>query len=91
VLHSVRVPVPVIVVGNITAGGTGKTPLVLWVCDFLRERGYEPGIVSRGYGGRGETTAVRGNSAPELAGDERYFAQRGAQSDRSQSRRRRHA
>lgn len=70
VLPSYRVPVPVIVVGNITAGGTGKTPLVLWVCDFLRERGYEPGIVSRGYGGRGETMVVRGSSAPEIAGDE---------------------
>ena len=70
VLHSYRVPVPVVVVGNITAGGTGKTPLVLWICDFLRERGYEPGIVSRGYGGSGETMAVRGGSAPEIAGDE---------------------
>jgi len=60
----------VIVIGNITAGGTGKTPLVLWVCDFLREQGYEPGIVSRGYGGRGETMVVRGSSAPETAGDE---------------------
>lgn len=68
--RSYHVPVPVIVVGNITAGGTGKTPLVLWVCDFLRERGYKPGIVSRGYGGRGETMVVRGNSAPEIAGDE---------------------
>ena len=63
-------PVPVVVVGNITSGGTGKTPLVLWICDFLREQGYEPGIVSRGYGGRGETMAVRRDSAPEIAGDE---------------------
>ena len=70
VFRSYRVPVPVIVVGNITAGGTGKTPLVLWVCDFLRERGYKPGIVSRGYGGRGETRGVQGSSAPEITGDE---------------------
>jgi tetraacyldisaccharide 4'-kinase len=63
-------PVPVIVVGNITAGGTGKTPLVLWICDFLREHGYSPGIVSRGYGGSGHTTAVRENSATDVAGDE---------------------
>ena len=70
VLRSYRLPVPVIVVGNITAGGTGKTPLVLWVCDFLREQGYAPGIVSRGYGGRGETMAVRADSAPDIAGDE---------------------
>ena len=45
-----RVAVPVIVVGNISVGGTGKTPLVLWLADFLRHSGYQPGIVSRGYG-----------------------------------------
>ena len=80
VLPSYRVPVPVIVVGNITAGGTGKTPLVLWLCDFLREHGYAPGIVSRGYGGRGQTMAVRRDSAPEIAGDEPVLL---AQRDRS--------
>lgn len=69
-LRSYRVPVPVIVIGNITVGGTGKTPLVLWLCDFLKGQGYQPGIVSRGYGGRGETMAVRADSAPDLAGDE---------------------
>jgi tetraacyldisaccharide 4'-kinase len=70
VLPSYRVQVPVIVVGNIAAGGTGKTPLVLWLCDFLKEHGYAPGIVSRGYGGSGQTTAVRENASPEMAGDE---------------------
>jgi tetraacyldisaccharide 4'-kinase len=70
ILSSFRLPVPVIVAGNITVGGTGKTPLVLWLCDFLRERGYTPGIVSRGYGGRGDTVAVREDSAPETVGDE---------------------
>lgn len=44
--------VPVIVVGNITIGGTGKTPFVLWLAQFLRAQGYKPGIVSRGVGGK---------------------------------------
>ena len=46
-----KLPVPVIVVGNITVGGSGKTPLVLWLVNMLRAAGYHPGIVSRGYGG----------------------------------------
>jgi tetraacyldisaccharide 4'-kinase len=41
--------IPVIVVGNLVAGGSGKTPLVLWIAEFLRARGWHPGIVSRGY------------------------------------------
>lgn len=44
-------PVPVIVVGNIVVGGSGKTPLTIWLADFLKAQGYHPGIVSRGYGG----------------------------------------
>jgi len=70
IFRSYRVPVPVIVVGNITAGGTGKTPLVLWLCDFLRQQGHAPGIVSRGYGGRGQTMAVKEHTPPDIAGDE---------------------
>lgn len=42
--------VPIIIVGNLTVGGTGKTPLVLWIVNMLKEQGYTPGIVMRGYG-----------------------------------------
>lgn len=47
---SYRLPVPVVVVGNISVGGTGKTPFTLWLCQLLREQGFTPGIISRGYG-----------------------------------------
>lgn len=51
VLAADRLPVPVVVVGNLVAGGAGKTPLTLWLAAALARRGYVPGIVSRGYGG----------------------------------------
>lgn len=67
-----RAPVPVVVVGNITLGGTGKSPLVAWLADFLVARGWRPGIVSRGYGGRAEAYPLRvTDSTPvEASGDE---------------------
>ena len=52
VLKSVHPGIPVIVVGNLVAGGSGKTPLVLWIAEFLKARGWSPAIVSRGHGAR---------------------------------------
>jgi tetraacyldisaccharide 4'-kinase len=49
-----RAGLPVVVVGNLTVGGSGKTPLVLWIAQELREKGFAPAIVSRGYGGAAE-------------------------------------
>ena len=70
-LSSVAVGVPVIVVGNITAGGSGKTPLVIWLVQWLRDQGYRPGVVSRGYGGTAQGCVdVQPDSSPEEVGDE---------------------
>ena len=67
----VRLPAPVVVVGNLVAGGSGKTPLVLWLAAFLRERGRRPGIVSRGYGGSDAgPAAVPADGDPRRYGDE---------------------
>jgi tetraacyldisaccharide 4'-kinase len=67
----VRLPVPVIVVGNITVGGTGKTPLIIALAQAMAERGFRPGVVSRGYGGteRGPYL-IKETDAPAMVGDE---------------------
>jgi tetraacyldisaccharide 4'-kinase len=67
-----RVDAPVIVVGNISVGGTGKTPLVIWTARFLEANGLRPGIVSRGYRGRAGKwpQQVRPDSDPIMVGDE---------------------
>jgi len=63
---------PVIVVGNLTVGGTGKTPLVTWLTNYLKDHGYQPGIISRGYGGKARhwPQQVRPDGDPVAVGDE---------------------
>lgn len=70
-LRSQRLPVPVVIVGNLVAGGAGKTPLVLWLAAQLRARGWRPGILSRGYQGQNDTpVAVALGADPNVVGDE---------------------
>ena len=75
---STKLPVPVIIVGNISVGGTGKTPLVIWLDNYLKQSGYKPGIISRGYGGQDEEQplSVNSDSNPAQVGDEAVLISR---------------
>ena len=77
-LGSRRVPAPVIVVGNLSVGGTGKTPLVIWLVNELTKAGYRPGVVSRGYGGNEQALPMLVDAAttPAVAGDEPVLIRR---------------
>jgi tetraacyldisaccharide 4'-kinase len=75
--ESARLPVPVVVVGNLVAGGAGKTPTVIAVAELLRARGYVPGIVSRGYGRSvARIVAVDPGAPAARVGDEPLLLQR---------------
>jgi len=66
-----RLPVPVVVAGNIFVGGTGKTPLTIWLVETLRRAGYCPGVISRGYGAAAQgTLVVTAASTAQQVGDE---------------------
>lgn len=67
-----RPRIPVVVVGNLSVGGTGKTPMVIWLANHLRANGIKPGIVSRGYGGQAQSwpQEVSAQSDPRQVGDE---------------------
>ena len=70
-LTSERLPVPVVVVGNIFIGGTGKTPLTIWLVQALRAAGLTPGVISRGHGGKESAPrAVTPDADPREVGDE---------------------
>lgn len=67
-----RPPIPIIIIGNIAVGGTGKSPLVIHLVDWLRKEGFTPGIISRGYGGKAPhyPYEVTLDSLPAHSGDE---------------------
>jgi tetraacyldisaccharide 4'-kinase len=73
--------IPVIVIGNLTVGGTGKTPLVIALAEYLKQGGYRPGIVSRGYGGKAKAypLQVTAETSPVEVGDEAVLLSRRTQ------------
>ncbi|PSU24388.1 tetraacyldisaccharide 4'-kinase [Photobacterium kishitanii] len=73
-----RAPVPVVIVGNITAGGNGKTPVVVWLVEQLLAQGLKPGVVSRGYGGKAPYYPyfVDHDTSTNIAGDEPVLIRR---------------
>lgn len=81
IFYQYKSPVPVIVVGNMTVGGTGKTPLVIYLVKLLQDQGYKPGVISRGYGGNNKNYPLNleTNSKVINTGDEALLIFRRAQ------------
>jgi tetraacyldisaccharide 4'-kinase len=77
-LETVRLPVPVFCIGNLTVGGTGKTPGVVWLASYLREKGRRPAVLTRGYGRKSKDglAVVEGLHDPRQVGDEPLFLAR---------------
>lgn len=76
-VNSARLPVPVLVIGNFTVGGTGKTPLLIALVEHLKQNGHRPGVVSRGYGRHGRAAlSVQEDSPARQAGDEPLLIRR---------------
>jgi tetraacyldisaccharide 4'-kinase len=77
---SAKLPVPVIVVGNIFIGGTGKTPFVIWLLAALHDAGFRPGVVSRGHGAQADVARLVGPAAQaaEVGDEPLLIAQHGA-------------
>ena len=75
ILKSYKIPVPVVIVGNITVGGTGKTPLVIYLVELLQNSGYKVGIISRGYKSRAKKYPfiIDTHTTVEEAGDEPFL------------------
>ena len=72
---STKLSKPVVVIGNVTVGGTGKTPLSIYILQWLKEQGYQPGLVTRGYGGAAENhpLVVDEDTSADISGDEPYL------------------
>ncbi len=71
VFRSTRLPLPVVVIGNIAVGGTGKTPLALWLAERLAAAGHKPGVVCKSYAAQADSPSqVTASDAPDVRGDE---------------------
>ena len=78
IFSSTKVALPVVVVGNISVGGSGKTPMVIWLVRWLQQQGLKPGVILRGYGGNANEwpVLISENTSAEQIGDEALLIHR---------------